>query len=46
MLYKEHDVNRNEWSKVAEKIGFHTKRYTNVDMKNLMCITSGKELKS
>ena len=25
MLYKEHDVNRNAWSKVAEKIAFHTK---------------------
>ena len=27
MLYKEHDVNRNAWSKVAEKTGFHTKGY-------------------
>ena len=27
MLYKEHEVNRNAWSKVAEKTGFHTKRY-------------------
>ena len=24
MLYKEHDVNRNAWSKIAQKIGFHT----------------------
>ena len=31
MSYKEHDFNRNAWSKVAEKIGFHTKTvYTNV----------------
>ena len=27
MLYNEHDLNRNAWSKVAEKIEFHTKRY-------------------
>ena len=27
MSYEEHDVERNVWSKVAEKIGFHTKRY-------------------
>ena len=30
MLYKEHDVNRNAWSKVAEKIAFHTKRYIQI----------------
>ena len=27
MSYNEHDINRNAWSKVAEKIGFHTKLY-------------------
>ena len=27
MLYKEHDVNRKTWSKVAEKIAFHRKWY-------------------
>ena len=27
MSYKERDVDRNAWNRVAEKIAFHTRRY-------------------
>ena len=30
MSYKKHDVNKNAWSKVAEKISIHTKRYIQI----------------
>ena len=46
MPYKEHDINRNAWSKIAENIGYHTKWYITVDTKNLLCIYSGKESKT
>ena len=47
MSYKEHGVNRNAWSKKLQKsrISFKTV-YTSADMKNLLCISSGKESKS
>ena len=45
MQYKEGDVNRNAWGKVAEKLDFTQIILCNVDIKNLLQISSGKESK-
>ena len=45
MLYKEGDVNRNAMGKVAENLNFIQIILCNVDIKNLLQISSGKESK-
>ena len=45
MSYKEGDVNRNVWGKVAEKLDFIQIVLYNVDIKNLLRISSGKKPK-
>ena len=46
MSYKERDVKRNAWSKVAESWILYKTICTNVEVKNLLCISSDKESKS
>ena len=45
MSYKEGDVNRNAWGKVAEKLDSIQIVLYNADIKNLLRISSGKESK-
>ena len=46
MSYKEGDANKNAWNKFAEKLDFIQNSLYNVDIKNLLCLSSGKESKS
>ena len=46
MLYKKRDINRNAWCIKLQKSWISYKTvHTYVDMKNLLCISSGKEWK-